>query len=192
MSFNPLRVTGFNWVGPRRLADLEGQLAAVNKSQAVIEFDPDGTVRKANENFLQAVGYTLAEIRGKHHSMFVDPLYRESQEYRAFWARLGRGEFDAGECKRLAKGGREIRLQATYNPIFDAPGTALQGGEVRERHDRDPVAKGERGRADRGHQQGAGPSSSSTWTVRPPCRRKLPDALVLERKDGVGWTMDSS
>ena len=126
MSFNPLRVIGFNWVGSRRLADLEGQLAAVGKSQAVIEFDLDGTIRKANENFLQAVGYTLAEIRGKHHRMFVDPVYRESAEYRAFWARLGRGEFDAGEYKRLAKGGREIWLQATYNPIFNARGRAFK------------------------------------------------------------------
>jgi methyl-accepting chemotaxis protein len=113
MSFNLLRVMGFNWLGPRRLADLEGQLAAVNKSQAVIEFGLDGTVRKANKNFLQAVGYTLDEIRGKHHSMFVDPIYRESQEYRAFWARLGHSEFDAVEYKRLAKGGRELWLQAT-------------------------------------------------------------------------------
>jgi methyl-accepting chemotaxis protein len=126
MSFNLLRIIGFNWLGSRRLADLEGQLAAVNKSQAVIEFDLDGTVRKANENFLQVIGYTLAEIRGKHHSMFVDPIYRESQEYRAFWGRLGRGEFNAGEYKRLAKGGREIWLQATYNPIFDARGRAFK------------------------------------------------------------------
>lgn len=122
MSFRPLRWIGFNWIGSRRLADMEGQLAAVSKSQAVIEFDLDGTIRKANDNFLRTVGYTLAEIRGKHHSLFVGPAFRESQEYRAFWARLGRGEFDAGEYKRLAKGGREVWLQATYNPIFDRRG----------------------------------------------------------------------
>ena len=122
MPFHALRIIGFNWLSSRHLADLEGQVAAVSKSQAVIEFDLDGIIRKANDNFLQAVGYTMAEIRGKHHSMFVDPVYRESQEYRTFWARLARGEFDSGEYKRFGKGGREVWLQATYNPIFDALG----------------------------------------------------------------------
>ena len=122
MAFNALRIIGFNWLSSRRLADLEGQVAAVSKSQAVIEFDLDGTIAKANDNFLQAVGYTMAEIRGKHHSIFVDPVYRESQEYRAFWARLARGEFDSGEYKRFGKDGREVWLQATYNPIFNALG----------------------------------------------------------------------
>jgi len=122
MAFNALRIIGFNWLSSRRLADLEGQVAAVSKSQAVIEFDLDGTIAKANDNFLQAVGYTMAEIRGKHHSLFIDPVYRESQEYRAFWARLAQGEFDSGEYKRIAKGGREVWLQATYSPIFDARG----------------------------------------------------------------------
>ena len=104
--------------GGRHLADLEGQVAAIGKAQAVIEFDLDGTIRKANDNFLKAVGYTLAEVRGKHHSMFVDAASRDSAEYRAFWAKLGRGEFEGGQYKRIAKGGREIWLQATYNPIF--------------------------------------------------------------------------
>ena len=107
------------FAGSRRIADLEGQVAAIGKAQAVIEFDLDGTIRRANENFLKAVGYSLAEIRGKHHGMFVDPAVRESAEYRTFWAKLGRGEFDGGEYRRLAKGGREIWLQATYNPIFN-------------------------------------------------------------------------
>jgi methyl-accepting chemotaxis protein len=122
MAFNVLRIIGFNWLSSRRLADLEGQVAAVSKSQAVIEFELDGTIRRANDNFLQVVGYTMAEIRGQHHSLFVDPAYRESQEYRAFWARLAQGEFDSGEYKRLGKDGREVWLQATYNPIFDALG----------------------------------------------------------------------
>jgi methyl-accepting chemotaxis protein len=126
MSFNPLRVLGwalgFTVVGARRLADLEGQVKAVSKSQAVIEFNMDGTIRKANENFLNAVGYTLREIRGQHHSLFVEPAARDSAQYRSFWAKLGRGEFDAGEYKRLGKGGREIWLQATYNPIFGPTG----------------------------------------------------------------------
>jgi methyl-accepting chemotaxis protein len=126
MAFNPLRVIGFNWLGSRHLADLEGQLAAVGKSQAVIEFTLDGVIRKANDNFLAAVGYTLEEIRGKHHSLFVDAATRDSAEYQAFWARLARGEFDSGEYKRYGKGGREVWLQATYNPIFDSSGRAFK------------------------------------------------------------------
>jgi methyl-accepting chemotaxis protein len=122
LAINPLRLIGFNWLSSRRLADLEGQLAAVSKSNAVIEFDLDGTIRTANENFLNAVGYTLAEIRGQHHRMFVDPTQHDGAEYRAFWARLAQGQFDSGQYKRIAKGGREIWLQASYNPIFDALG----------------------------------------------------------------------
>ena len=124
--FNPLRVLGwalgFTVVGSRRLANLEGQVEAVSKSQAVIEFNMDGTIRTANQNFLKAVGYTLREIRGQHHSLFVEPGQRDSAQYRSFWAKLGRGEFDSGEYKRLGKGGREIWLQATYNPIFGPTG----------------------------------------------------------------------
>jgi methyl-accepting chemotaxis protein len=103
----------------RKSVDYEGQLKAVSKAQAVAEFRLDGTVMWANENFLKTVGYTKDEIRGQHHRMFVDPAYRESAEYRAFWDKLGRGEFDAGQYKRIGKGGREIWIQATYNPIPD-------------------------------------------------------------------------
>jgi methyl-accepting chemotaxis protein len=103
----------------RKSADYEGQLRAVHKAQAVIEFDLDGTIQTANENFLKAVGYSLEEIKGKHHSMFVDPAYRGSSEYRSFWEKLARGEYDAGEYKRIGKGGREVWLQASYNPIMD-------------------------------------------------------------------------
>jgi methyl-accepting chemotaxis protein len=103
-------------------ADLEGQISAISKSQAVIEFMLDGTIIRANDNFLRAVGYTLEEVRGQHHSMFAEPAYRQSPEYRAFWQKLGRGEFDAGQYKRLGKGGREIWIQASYNPIMDASG----------------------------------------------------------------------
>ncbi len=105
-----------------RNANFEGQLAAINKSQAVIEFALDGKVLTANENFQKTMGYTLDEVRGQHHSMFVDPAYRQSLEYRAFWEKLGRGEFDAGQYRRVAKGGRETYLQASYNPIMDASG----------------------------------------------------------------------
>ena len=105
-----------------RNADFEGQLAAISKSQAVIEFTIDGRILNANPNFLGALGYTLEELKGQHHSMFCEPAYRQSPEYRAFWERLGRGEFDAGQYKRFAKGGREIWIQASYNPILNADG----------------------------------------------------------------------
>ncbi len=105
-----------------RNADFEGQLAAIGKAQAVIEFEMDGTVRSANDNFAQTMGYSNSEVRGKHHSMFVDPAISGGAEYRAFWAKLGRGEPDAGRYKRVAKGGREVWLQASYNPILDANG----------------------------------------------------------------------
>ncbi|MBL8303341.1 MAG: PAS domain S-box protein, partial [Ideonella sp.] len=103
-------------------ADFRGQLAAIGKAQAVIEFSLDGKVLDANENFLHALGYTLAEIQGQHHSMFVEPAHRASAEYRMFWDKLGRGEFDAGQYKRIGKGGKEVWIQATYNPIMDMNG----------------------------------------------------------------------
>jgi methyl-accepting chemotaxis protein len=105
-----------------RNADFSGQIAAVNKVQAVIEFTLDGRILHANENFLNTVGYAAAELVGQHHSMFVDPLYRSSQDYRMFWEKLGRGEFDAGQYKRIGKGGREIWLEASYNPIMGPDG----------------------------------------------------------------------
>ncbi|WP_245585324.1 methyl-accepting chemotaxis protein [Pleomorphomonas koreensis] len=103
-------------------ADFEGQIAAISKAQAVIEFSMDGKVLDANENFLSALGYTLTEIRGQHHSMFVDPAYRASVDYRMFWEKLGRGEYDAAQYKRIGKGGREVWIQASYNPILDMNG----------------------------------------------------------------------
>ncbi len=103
-------------------AEFEGQINAIGKAQAVIQFDLDGTILWANDNFLGAVGYTLDEIRGQHHRMFVDPAYADSSDYSDFWSKLRRGEFQAAEYKRFAKGGREIWIQATYNPIFDASG----------------------------------------------------------------------
>ena len=103
-------------------ADYSGQLEAIGKSQAVIEFNLDGTILTANSNFLGALGYALGEIQGKHHSMFVEPTYRSSSEYTQFWAALARGEFQAGEYKRIGKGGKQIWIQASYNPIFDPSG----------------------------------------------------------------------
>ena len=103
-------------------ADLSGQLAAISKSQAVIEFNMDGTIIRANENFCAALGYQEDEIVGRHHRMFAEPEYAATQEYVDFWAKLNRGEFDTGEYKRIAKGNREIWIQATYNPIYDMNG----------------------------------------------------------------------
>ena len=103
-------------------ADFEGQITAINKSQAVIEFDLEGNILNANENFLAAMGYSLSEIKGQHHSMFVDPSYKLSAEYAAFWQSLKAGEHSEGEYKRIAKGGKEIWIRASYNPIFDSTG----------------------------------------------------------------------
>ncbi|MDR3416774.1 MAG: PAS domain S-box protein, partial [Nevskia sp.] len=94
----------------------------IDKAMAVIEFTLDGKVLSANDNFLKTMGYSLDEIRGQHHAMFVEPAYRASAEYRGFWDKLGRGEHDAGQYKRVAKDGREVWLQASYNPILDAGG----------------------------------------------------------------------
>jgi methyl-accepting chemotaxis protein len=103
-------------------ADLAGQISAIGKSQAVIEFNMDGTIIGANQNFLKTVGYALGEIQGKHHSMFVDPSERDGAGYREFWAALNRGEYQAAEYKRIGKGGKEVWIQASYNPILDLNG----------------------------------------------------------------------
>jgi methyl-accepting chemotaxis protein len=105
-----------------RNADYEGQLAAIGRSQAVIEFDLKGNILTANDNFCNALGYRLEDIKGRHHSLFVEPALRDSSEYRAFWERLGNGQFDSGQYKRIGQGGREIWIQASYNPIFDMNG----------------------------------------------------------------------
>src|SRR5664279_5814229 len=98
------------------------QVEAISKSQAVIEFNPDGTVITANENFLKTLGYSLGEIQGKHHSMFVEPAMRETAAYREFWANLSRGQYQAAVFKRIGKGGKEVWIQASYNPMFDRNG----------------------------------------------------------------------
>src|SRR5258707_181060 len=98
------------------------QVEAISKSQAVIEFNLDGTVVTANENFLKTLGYSLSEIQGKHHSMFVEPAVRDSAAYREFWASLNRGKYQAGEYKRIGKGGKEVWIQASYNPMLDRNG----------------------------------------------------------------------
>src|ERR1700709_2728969 len=102
--------------------DQAAKLAALSRSLATIEFALDGTILDANSNFLAAMGYTLDEIRGRHHSLFVEPAEREGEAYRTFWAALARGEFQTAEYKRIAKGGREVWIQATYNPVPDSSG----------------------------------------------------------------------
>jgi len=111
-------------VTSRKIADADssGQIEAIGKSQAVIHFKLDGTVITANENFLQTLGYRLDEIEGRHHSMFVDEKDRRSADYRAFWDALNRGEFQAAQYRRIGKGGKEVWIQASYNPILDLNG----------------------------------------------------------------------
>lgn len=99
--------------------NLQGVVDAINKSQAVIEFKPDGTIVHANDNFLNTLGYTLNEVQGKHHSMFVDKAYSSSIEYKQFWEKLNRGEFEAAQYKRIKKDGSDIWIQASYNPVFE-------------------------------------------------------------------------
>lgn len=104
------------------IANFEGQVAAIRKSQAVIEFDLTGTILDANENFLKVLGYRLDEIKGRHHGIFVDAATRASDDYRRFWEKLGRGEYDDGQYLRIGKDGRQVWIQASYNPILDALG----------------------------------------------------------------------
>jgi methyl-accepting chemotaxis protein len=105
-----------------RNTDFAGQLDAIGRAQAVVEFEMDGTIRKVNANFARLMGYSESEVIGRHHSMFADSAFAASAEYRAFWAKLNRGESDIGSYKRLAKGGREVWLLASYNPIPDTNG----------------------------------------------------------------------
>jgi len=136
-SYNPILSGGGKPIGvikfatditqqKNRLADLEGQQQAINKAQAVIEFDLAGQILNANENFLAVLGYSLPEIVGRHHSLFVDPVERESAAYRQFWERLGQGEYESAQYRRIGKGGKEVWIQASYNPIFDAKGVAYK------------------------------------------------------------------
>ncbi|MCP9463791.1 MAG: PAS domain-containing protein, partial [Nitrospira sp.] len=101
---------------------MQGLMDAINRAYAVIEFQVDGTILTANDNFLAATGYTLEEIRGRHHRLFCDPADAASPDYAAFWQKLGRGEFEAGVYRRLGKGGQEVWLQASYNPVKDEMG----------------------------------------------------------------------
>ena len=107
-------------------ADMTGQIQAIHKSQAVIEFDTTGHILVANDNFLGAMGYSLSEIQGKHHAMFVESREAQSSEYKQFWQELGQGKFHAGRYKRIGKGGKEVWIEATYNPILDSDGNVFK------------------------------------------------------------------
>jgi PAS domain S-box-containing protein len=102
--------------------DTAARLAALDKSQAIIEFKMDGTIITANKNFLDAMGYSLEEIKGRHHSMFVELAFKDSAEYREFWAALNRGEYQAAQYKRIGKNGKEVWIEASYNPLLDSHG----------------------------------------------------------------------
>jgi methyl-accepting chemotaxis protein len=114
------------WKSNSSARDALAQSAAINRSQAMIEFKMDGTIITANQNFLDAMGYRLDEIQGKHHQMFAPPELRGSEAYKAFWASLNRGDFQAAEYKRVGKGGREVWIQASYNPILDDAGRPVK------------------------------------------------------------------
>ena len=101
-------------------------LSALDKSLVRIEFDLQGKIIDANANFCKAMGYDLSEIRGRHHSLFVDPDYARSRDYQEFWAKLARGDYDTNEYRRFAKGGREVWLQASYNPVRNARGAVVR------------------------------------------------------------------
>lgn len=103
-----------------------GIVQALMQSQAFISFEPDGTILTANQNFLSALGYELEDVQGKHHSMFCEPAYVDSDEYRAFWKHLADGNFHSDEFKRVDKSGNAIHIQATYNPIKDADGRVVK------------------------------------------------------------------
>jgi methyl-accepting chemotaxis protein len=125
----PIRVVKFATdvtAAKLQTAEYEGKIRAIDRAQAVIEFDLEGRVITANKNFLDIFGYSLDDVVGKHHRIFCDPGYAESPEYAQFWQKLGRGEYDADEFKRITKDGAEVWLQASYNPIFDMEGRPLK------------------------------------------------------------------
>ena len=135
-SYNPLFDKSGNVIGIMKIAadttaakrvsaENAGQIEALNKSQAVIHFSPDGTILWANDNFLDAVGYSRDEIYGKHHSMFV-PQEELGPSYDQFWLNLRRGQFQSAEYRRIAKGGREFFINASYNPIVDIDGKVFK------------------------------------------------------------------
>jgi len=107
-------------------SDSDAIISALHKSLAIIEFDPQGQILNANNNFCSLLDYDLQDIVGRHHSLFVDPEYAKSGDYRDFWNKLGRGEFDSREYKRLGRGGKEVWIRGTYNPVFSKRGQVVK------------------------------------------------------------------
>jgi methyl-accepting chemotaxis protein len=110
----------------QRSAEVESQMAAIHRVQGVVEFDLDGTILTANPFFLELMGYSLSEIRGRHHSIFVQPGEADSEEYRAFWKNLRAGHADARVYRRIGKNNKLVWIQASYNPILDLNGRPLK------------------------------------------------------------------
>ena len=133
----------------QRFIDMSGKLEAIDRSNAVIEFEPDGTILAANANFLATLGYSLNEIRGKHHRIFVDPAEQTGKAYADFWRNMQDGKFQSGEFRRIGKGGRSVYIVATYNPIMDPAGRVIkvvkfatdQTAEVLRRLEREAVQR---------------------------------------------------
>ena len=122
-------------------------LAALDKSQALIEFEPDGTIVTANGNFLGVMGYALSEVQGRHHSMFLEPAYAASADYKEFWGKLTRGEFQRALFKRIGKGGSEVWIEASYNPLIGKGGKVYRivkmASDVTDRHNESADARGQ-------------------------------------------------
>lgn len=106
--------------------DALAEIHAINKVMGVISFSPDGTIIQMNENFAKVVGYTESEVIGQHHRLFADATYAASNEYKQFWSKLASGQFHQGQYKRLGKNGKEICIEASYNPIFDKQGKVVK------------------------------------------------------------------
>ncbi len=109
-----------------KLREVEAKLQAIGRSQAVIDFAMDGTILHANDKFLDAMGYTLHEVQGQHHRMFVDPQERDGHAYREFWQALNAGEYRSGEYRRVGRGGREVWIHGSYNPILSRKGVPFK------------------------------------------------------------------
>jgi len=107
-------------------AELKGLFEGINRSQAMISFKMDGTILHANNNFLNTMGYELEEIVGEHHSIFIDSEFAKTMEYQDFWHNLNKGEYQSAQYKRIGKNGKEVWIEASYNPIFDMNGNLIK------------------------------------------------------------------
>lgn len=171
-----VKIAADNTAAKAATEDWKGQLAALSRSQAVIEFDLGGVVLTANENFCSALGYQLEEIRGRHHSIFVESAYAGSEEYRDFWRRLGAGQFEAGEYLRLGRGGNKVWIQATYNPIFDAFGQPYKI----VKYATDVTARKQAVEEIGGHIRRLADGGSRRAHAEPPSRRTGPDTRNVQ------------